>query len=132
MTGSIEDFYRDLSDLVQRHGQRGLALKIEGGADSGIIKVCDQRITPLARARAGLRDVAELAHATAEHHPYWQALSGCSDIADPILERWNDSLSAEDISEIDWALRNLNAAMDRIKDDSAIPDSRPEGRPTGL
>ena len=132
MTGSIEDFYRDLSDLVQRYGQRGLALKIEGGADSGIIKVCDQRITPLARARAGLRDVAELAHATAEHHPYWQALSGCSDIADPILERWNDSLSAEDISEIDWALRNLNAAMDRIRDDSAIPDSRPEGRPTGL
>ena len=132
MTGSIEDFYRDLSDLVQRYGQRGLALKIEGGADSGIIKVCDQRITPLARARAGLRDVAELAHATAEHHPYWQALSGCSDIADPILERWNDSLSADDISEIDWALRNLNAAMDRIRDDSAIPDSRPEGRPNEL
>ncbi len=132
MTGSIEDFYRDLSDLVQRYGQRGLALKIEGGTDSGIIKVCDQRITPLARARAGLRDVAELAHATAEHHPYWQALSGCSDIADPILERWNDSLSAEDISEIDWALRNLNAAMDRIRDDSAIPDSRPEGHPTEL
>lgn len=125
MTGNVDDFYRDLSELVRQYELRGLALKVEGDIGSGIVKVCDQRITPLARALAGLNDVAELAHTTAEHHPYWQALSGCSDIAAPILERWNDSLSAEDVSEIDWALKNLNAALERIRD--AAQDSWHEG-----
>ncbi len=119
MTGnSLEDFYDDLINLAERHERHGLHLKIEGDADSGIIKILDQRITPLARAKTGLCDVAELAHATAEHHPYWQVLSGCSDIAGPILEKWHDSLSPDDLSEIDWALRNINDALERIKSDS--------------
>ena len=132
MTEDIEDFHRELSELVQKHGLRGLALKIEENPDSGIIKICDQRITPLARARAGLRDMEELAHATAEHHPYWQVLSGCSDIADPVLERWNDSLSDDDISEIDWALKNLDAALKKIKDARAPPDPAPGEDPAEL
>ncbi len=115
MTDSLGDFYDDLIDLAKRHERQGLHLKIERDADSGIIKILDQRITPLARAKTGLCDVAELAHATAEHHPYWQVLSGCSDIADAILERWHDSLSPDDLSEIDWALRSISDSLERIK-----------------
>ena len=122
MTKDIDDFYRDLTELIKQYEQRGLALKIEGEFNSGIIKICNQRITHLARAKSGLDDILELAHTTAEHHPYWQALEGCTGVADPILERWDDSLSADDLSEIDWAMKNLAGAIMKIKEDTIIDE----------
>ena len=119
MTEHIDDFYRDLSKLVKQYEQLGLALKIES-SDSGMIKIFDQRITPLARAKSGLDDIIELAHTTAEHHSYWQALEGCTGVADSILDKWDGLLSADDLSEIDWALKNLVDAMVKIKEDNVV------------
>ena len=80
-----------------------------------LFKIFGEKITSLARAKNGLNDVTELCYATAEHHPYWNLLYNCSEIANTVLEKWKDSLSVEDLSDIDWALKELNQTLEKIK-----------------
>jgi hypothetical protein len=115
---SFENFYQDLIDLTKKYEQQNVPLKIEKDLENDIIKIFGEKITSLARAQNGLNDVTELAYATAEHHPYWNLLYNCSEIANNVLEKWRDSLSAEDISDIDWALEKLNQSLAKIKNPS--------------
>ena len=112
---TFENFYQDLLNLAKKYEQQNVPLKIEKDLDNDIIKIFGEKITSLARARNGLNDVTELAYATAEHHPYWNLLYNCSEIASNVLEKWRDSLSAEDLSDIDWALKKLNESIEKIK-----------------
>ena len=111
----FENFYHELLDLAKKYEHQNLPLKIEKDLENDIIKVFGERITSLARAKNGLSDVTELAYTTAEHHPYWNLLYNCSEIASSILEKWNDSLSAEDLSDINWAVKELNQSLEKIK-----------------
>jgi hypothetical protein len=115
---SFENFYQDLIDLTKKYEQQNVPLKIEKDLENDIIKIFGEKITSLTRAQNGLNDVTELAYATAEHHPYWNLLYNCSEIANNVLEKWRDSLSAEDISDIDWALEKLNQSLAKIKNPS--------------
>ncbi len=115
---SFENFYQDLIDLTKKYEQQNVPLKIEKDLENDIIKIFGEKITSLARAQNGLNDVTELAYATAEHHPYWNLLYNCSEIANNVLEKWRDSLSAEDISDIDWALEKLTQSLAKIKNPS--------------
>ena len=111
----FENFYRDLLDLAKKYEMKNTPLKIEKDLENDIIKIFGERITSLARAQNGLNDVTELAYATAEHHPYWNLLYNCSEIANSVLEKWKDSLSKEDLSDIDWALKELHQSLEKIK-----------------
>jgi len=112
---NFENFYHELLDLTKKHEQQNTPLKIEKDLENNIVKVFGEKITSLARAKNGLSDVTELAYTTAEHHPYWNLLYNCSEIASSVLEKWQDSLSAEDLSDIDWALKKLNQSLEKIK-----------------
>ena len=112
---NFENFYNDLVDLAKKHERQNTPLKIEKDLENDIIKIFGEKITSLARAKNGLNDVAELAYATAEHHPYWNLLYNCSEIASSVLEKWNKSLSANDLSDIDWAIKELNQSLEKIK-----------------
>jgi len=111
---TFENFYQDLLEFTKKYEQH-IPLKIEKDLDNDIIKIFGEKITSLARAKNGLNDVAELAYATAEHHPYWNLLYNCSEIANCVLDKWSDSLTAEDLSDIDWALKKLNQSLEKIK-----------------
>ena len=112
---NFENFYQDLLDLAKKHELQNTPLKIEKDLENDIIKIFGERITSLAKAKNGLNDVTELSYATAEHHPYWNLLYNCSEIANTVLDKWKDSLSTEDFSDIDWALKELNQTLEKIK-----------------
>ncbi len=112
---NFKNFYDDLLDLAKKYQQQNIPLKIENDLENDIVKIFGEKITSLARARNGLNDVAELAYATAEHHPYWNLLYNCTEIASSVLEKWKESLSEEDLSDIEWALKELNQSLDKIK-----------------
>ena len=112
---NFENFYHDLLDLAKKYEQQNTPLKIEEDIKNDIIKVFGERITSLTRARNGLNDVSELAYTTAEHHPYWNLLYNCSEIASTVLERWKESLSEDDLSDIDWAIKELDQSLEKIK-----------------
>ncbi len=112
---NFENFYDDLLDLAKKYQQQNIPLKIENDLENDIVKIFGEKITSLARAKNGLNDVAELAYATAENHPYWNLLYNCSEIASSVLEKWKESLSADDLSDIDWAIKELDQSLEKIK-----------------
>jgi hypothetical protein len=112
---NFENFYDELLKLVKRYEQSNTPLKIEKDLKNHIIKIFGEDITSLARAKNGLNDVSELAFATAEHHPFWNLLYSCSEISNTVLEKWQSELSKEDISDIEWAIRELTNCLEKLK-----------------
>ena len=78
---------------------------------------------PVSRAERALYDIEELADSTAEHHQYWALLYNCSQISKLILEKWNDELTEEDLSEIRWMISELENSYKKLKN-KADQDSK--------
>jgi len=111
---NFENFYHDLLDLAKKYEQQNTPLKIEKDLENNIVKIFGEKITSLARAKNGLNDMTELAYTTAEHHPYWNLLYNCSEIASSVLEKWKTSLSVNDFSDIDWAIKELDHSLEKL------------------
>jgi hypothetical protein len=118
---TFDSFYNDLIELASKHEKNNTALKVEKDPEFDIVKVLGENITALARAKNGLNDMSELAYATAEHHPYWNLIYSCSEIANTVLEKWKNNLSKKDIDDIEWAIKELHQSLEKIKE--KIPDS---------
>lgn len=112
---TFEDFYHDLLDLAKKYEKQNIPLKIEQDLENNIVKIFGEKITSLTRAQNGLHDVTELAYTTAEHHPYWNILYNSSEIANSVLDKWQSSLSEDDLSDIDWALKEIEKTLEKIK-----------------
>ena len=112
---TFENFYHELLDLAKKYEKQNIPLKIEQDLENNIIKIFGENITSLARAKNGLNDVTELSCATAEHHPYWNILYNSSEIATSVLDKWQSTLSEDDLSDIDWALKELEQTLEKIK-----------------
>jgi hypothetical protein len=112
----FEEFFNDLKKLVEKHEQKNTMVKLESDLENDIIKIFGEKISSLEKAKNGLNDVTELAYTTAEHHPYWNLLYQSSEIANTVLEKWKDKLSAEEISEIEWSLKEISQALEKIKE----------------
>ena len=111
----FENFYHDLLEFTKKYERQNVPLKIEKDLENDVIKIFGEKITSLARAKNGLNDVTELAYTTAEHHPYWNLVYNCSEITNSVLEKWKESLSEDDFSDIEWAIKELNQTLEKIK-----------------
>ena len=116
---NFENFRQDLIDLVKKY-EHDVPLKVEEDIENNIIKIFGAKITSLARAQNGLNDMTELAYTTAEHHPYWNLLYNCSDIANTVLDKWKNSLSSDDVADIEWALKQINQTLEKIKNNPNV------------
>ena len=112
----FEEFFNDLKKLVEKYEQKNTMIKLESDLENDVIKMFGEKITALAKAQIGLNDVTELAYTTAEHHPYWNLLYQSSEIATTVLEKWEDKLSKEEISEIEWSLHKISQTLEKIKE----------------
>ena len=117
---NFEGFYHDLLELAKKYETKNIPLKIEKDLENDIVKIFGEKITSLARAQNGLNDVIELSYTTAEHHPYWNLLYNCSEIATSVLEKWKDSLSDEDLADIEWAIKELTESLEKIKNKTTV------------
>ena len=111
----FKNFYHDLLELTKKYEMQNVPLKIEKDLENDIIKIFGEKITSLSRAQNGLNDVTELAYTTTEHHPYWNLIYNCSEITNSVLEKWKKTLSENDFSDIEWAIKELNQTLDKIK-----------------
>ena len=75
----------------------------------------DSTDDPVSRAERALYDIQELADSTSEHHPSWALLYNCTQISKVILEKWNDDLTEEDLSEIRWMISELENSCEKLK-----------------
>ena len=77
----------------------------------------DSNFTQLVKEVTDLVDkMAELSYTVAEHHPYWKLLYSCVEISIIVLENWEDDISTEDTSEIQWMISELQDSLNKLKD----------------
>ena len=112
---SFTDFYRSLMDLVKTFEEKNTILKVEEDLAVNIIRIFGEGVDSVSRAKNGLEEVVELSYTAAEHHPYWALLYNCSQISKSILEKWNDDLTEEDLSEIRWMISELENSYNKLK-----------------
>ena len=111
---TFSEFYKSLLQLVKTFEEKNTMLKVEEDAALNIIRIFGENADSISRAKSGLEDVVELAYATAEHHPYWILLYNSSLISKAVLEKWNEDLSEEDLSEIQWMVSELQNSCDKL------------------
>ena len=121
---SFTDFYKSLLDLVKTFEEKNTILKVEEDLALNIIQIFGEGVDSVSRAKNGLEEVVELSYTTAEHHPYWALLYNCSQISKSILEKWNDELTEEDLSEIRWMISELENSCNKLKNKVESQDSR--------
>src|SRR6266849_433171 len=102
MTEDFSKFQDALMELIKSFEQKNVIVKTNSEPDSNIIRIYGESSDALALAKAGLEEAAELAYATAEHHPYWNLLYNSSQILKIVLEKWNQTLTDEELKEIAW------------------------------
>ncbi|MGI0087384.1 MAG: hypothetical protein ACREBI_05435 [Nitrosotalea sp.] len=113
----VEDFvkFQDaLSDLIKSFEQKNVLIKMVSDIDSSIVKIYGEGSDALGRAKAGLEEVAELAYDTAEHHPYWNLLYDGSQILKAVLDKWNDTLTEEELAEIKWYAGKIKDSLENV------------------
>jgi hypothetical protein len=114
MTEDFLKLHDAISDLIKSFEQKKVLVKMQSDLDSNTIKIYGERASALERAKEGLEDVAELAYATAEHHPYWNLLYNGSQILKIVLEKWNESLTTDEIKEINWYANEIKNSLDNV------------------
>jgi hypothetical protein len=114
MTEDFAKFHDALLDLVKSFEQKNVLVKVQSDMDSNTIKIYGERSEALERAKGGLEEIAELAYSTAEHHPYWNLLYNGSQILKIVLEKWSDTLTEEELKEINWYADEIKNSLGNI------------------
>ena len=114
---NFKSFYNDLVKLVEKYEDQ-TTLRIEQNLDDDTVKIFGEKIDSVIRAKMGIDDAIELAYTTAEHHPYWAILYNCLEISKTVLEKWNNSISKEDLDEIKWHLKEIENNCMNIENNS--------------
>lgn len=113
---SFSEFQKAIIDISKKFEKLGVSTRVETDSDSQIIRIYGSDFTPLDRAKNGIEDVLELSYTTAEHHPYWSFLYNSGEIIKSTLEKWNTNFTKEEMEEIEWAIKELKHACDKIKE----------------
>jgi hypothetical protein len=117
MTKDFVKIHDAISDLIKSFEQKNVIVKMQSDLDSNTIKIYGETASVLERAKGGLEEVAELAFATAEHHPYWNLLYSGSQILKIVLEKWHDTLSTDEIKEINWYVDEIKNSLSNLSTD---------------
>ena len=115
---SFKSFFDELLTLVEKYEKKQVMIKVENEPDYEFVKIFGEKIDSILRAKTGLNDVSELAYTTAEHHPYWALLYNSSEISKTVLEKWNDTISPEEMNEIKWHIKEIENSCKKLEDSS--------------
>jgi len=119
MTGAkFSDFYESLLKLAKSFEDKNMLMKIQADLDANVIRIYGEKTDSIARAKLGLEEVSELAYTTAEHHPYWNLLYNSSQISKLVLEKWDDTITNEELDEISWQVEELKNTTKKLKEKS--------------
>ena len=113
---SFKSFFNELLTLVEKYEKKQVMIKVENEPDYEFVKIFGEKIDSILRAKTGLNDVSELAYTTAEHHPYWALLYNSSEISKTVLEKWNDTISPEEMNEIKWHIKEIEHSCKKLED----------------
>ena len=113
---TFSEFYKSLLKLAESYKENNTLIKIQPDFDANVIRIYGEKTDSIMRAKAGLEEVSELAYAVAEHHPYWSLIYNTSQISKLTLEKWNDTLTMDELDEILWCADELKNTSTKLKE----------------
>lgn len=99
---------------VLEEAARSAGIEIRTVASPGSVLAVPPDSTPLLRARAALEELDALALDTAEHHPYWEHLSLCCQIARAVLDGWEGSVAPQEAEHARRSAERLAESCSRL------------------
>ena len=120
MADDFTKLHGAILDLINLFEQKNVLVKIQSDPDSDTIKIYGERSSAIQRAKVGLDEVAELAYSTAEHHPYWNLLYSGSQILKAVLEKWNETLTEQELEEIIWYADEIKNSLNNVSTNNHI------------
>ena len=112
----FSEFCEEVEKLAKSFQERNILVKIQPDLEANIIRIYGEKTDSLARAKAGLDELSELAYTTAEHHPYWNLIYNSSQISKLALEKWDGNLTKEELDEISWHAEELKNSCKKLKE----------------
>ena len=113
---TFSEFYKSLLKLAESYKENNTLIKIQPDFDANVIRIYGEKTDSIMRAKAGLEEVSELAYDVAEHHPYWSLIYNTSQISKLALEKWNDTLTMDELDEISWCADELKNTSTKLKE----------------
>jgi hypothetical protein len=113
MTLPTDRIYESIRNFVE-HLPESESIKVSLDSEAKILRIYHEDSSVISRASSGLKEVMELSYTTAEHHPYWSILYHSSHITKSVLDSWDDKLTTDQISEIEWRCQEVIATIQRI------------------
>lgn len=112
----FSEFCEQVEKLAKSFQEKNILVKIQPDLEANIIRIYGEKTDSLARAKAGLDELSELAYTTAEHHPYWNLIYNSSQISKLALEKWDGNLTKEELDEISWHAEELKNSCKKLKE----------------
>ena len=112
----FSEFCEEVEKLAKSFQEKNILVKIQPDLEANVIRIYGEKTDSLARAKAGLDELSELAYTTAEHHPYWNLIYNSSQISKLALEKWDGNLTKEELDEISWHAEELKNSCKKLKE----------------
>ena len=112
----FSEFCEQVEKLAKSFQEKNISVKIQQDLEANIIRIYGEKTDSLARAKAGLDELSELAYTTAEHHPYWNLIYNSSQISKLALDKWDENLTREELDEISWCAEELKNSCKKLKE----------------
>lgn len=93
---------------------KGIITKLNVDEENGIVRIYLNNTNELKRALSAVSEILDLAYSTTEHHPYSLLLYHSTEILRSVLDVWEDTLTADGLSEIAWRVDEIRSNIDRI------------------
>lgn len=111
----MEKVLEEVKKLEESLQKQGITVKVRSDNEAGMIRIYSESSDMLKRAISGLQEVAELAYTTAEHHPYWGIVYHAIEMSKIVLEKWEDELDKNELSELLWRVEEIKGALQRLQ-----------------
>ena len=93
---------------------KGIITTLNVDEENGIVRIYSNNTNELKRALSAVSEILDLAYSTTEHHPYSLLLYHSTEILRSVLDAWEDTLTADELSEIVWRIDEIRSNIDRI------------------
>jgi len=101
--------------LLDRIKGEGIITTLNVDEENGIMRIYLTNTNEIKRALSAVSEIIDLAYSTTEHHPYSLLLYHSTEVLRSVLGAWGDTLTADELSEIEWRIAEIKSNIERIR-----------------
>ena len=110
----LKTLFQEVGLLLDRVKAKGIITTLNVDEENGILRIYSNNTNELKRALSAVSEILDLAYSTTEHHPYSLLLYHTTEILRSVLDAWEDTLTADGLSEIAWRVDEIKSNIVRF------------------